>query len=305
MAPRPIFAATHPRAISTAFERVFMTRRDTLQCVHEPFGDAYYYGPEFMSERFKDDEAYRQNSGLADKTYANILESIKEDGDKEGKRIFIKDMAYYLFAPDGQDTQIAPSLGGGVEPGNPTNIPLSILKKFHFTFLIRHPRRSIPSYWRCTIPPLSEITNFTHFMPSEAGYEELVRLFDFLIESGVVDKRHLTVLDADDMLDNPEGTIKAYCDRTGIDYQPGMLVWDEKDEAYAAEHFAKWNGFHDDALHTAGLQQRSKAQKTSTVDSENKEWREKYGPEAQKAIRATVDANIPHYEYLKQFCLKL
>lgn len=46
-------------------------------------------------------------------------------------------------------------------------------------------------------------------------------------------------------------------------------------------------------------------QKTSTVDSENKEWREKYGPEAQKAIRATVDANIPHYEYLKQFCLKL
>lgn len=60
-----------------------MTRRDTLQCVHEPFGDAYYYGPEFMSERFKDDEAYRQASGLADKTYANILESIKEDGDKE------------------------------------------------------------------------------------------------------------------------------------------------------------------------------------------------------------------------------
>ena len=231
-------------------------------------------------------------------------------------------MAYYLFAPNGQDTQIAPSLGGGIEPGNPTNIPLSILKQFHFTFLIRHPRRSIPSYYRCTIPPLREITNFTHFMPNEAGYEELVRLFDFLIERGVVDKKHLTVLDADDMLDNPEGTIKAYCDRTGIDYQPGMLVWDDKDEAYAAEHFAKWNGFHDDALHTSGLQQRSKAQvrliyyiygmaltdsrqKTSTVDSENKEWREKYGSEAQKVIRATVDANIPHYEYLKQFCLKV
>lgn len=44
-------------------------------------------------------------------------------------------------------------------------------------------------------------------------------------------------------------------------------------------------------------------QKTSTVESENKEWAEKYGPEAQKVIRQTVDDNIPHYEYLKQFCI--
>ena len=57
---KPIFCVTHPRACSTAFERVchkmhawvwtnywprkvFMTRED-LACVHEPFGDAFYYG---------------------------------------------------------------------------------------------------------------------------------------------------------------------------------------------------------------------------------------------------------------------
>lgn len=44
-------------------------------------------------------------------------------------------------------------------------------------------------------------------------------------------------------------------------------------------------------------------QKTSTIESENREWAEKYGPEAQKVIRQTVDENIPHYEYLKQFCI--
>ena len=241
----------------------------------------------------------------------------------QGKRVFIKDMAYYLMPPDGKHTQIAPSLGGGVEAGNPTNLPLAVLRNFHFTFLIRHPRRSIPSYWRCTIPPLSDINGFDHFMPNEAGYAELVRLFDFLVNSGLVDRDQLTVVDADDMLDNPEHTIREYCRRTDIDFCPEMLEWNEDDKKYAEMHFAKWNGFHNDALNSYALRGRTRAQvssppprharskgspnitiqKESTVESENEEWKEKYGAEAQKIIRATVDANIPHYEYLKQFCI--
>lgn len=46
-------------------------------------------------------------------------------------------------------------------------------------------------------------------------------------------------------------------------------------------------------------------QKTCTVESEDKEWVEKYGPEGQKVIRATVNANIPYYEYMKQFALEV
>ncbi|KAG9253909.1 uncharacterized protein F5Z01DRAFT_688197 [Emericellopsis atlantica] len=329
MAPRPIFCATHPRAVSTAFERVFMTRRDTLRCVHEPFGDAFYFGPERMGKRFANDEKTRQESGYANTTYRDVLNDIETDGQNEdiripnptrtaspaimggvslaynyqGKRIFIKDMAYYFMAPDGEPTSIAPSLGGRPEPNNPTNIPLDILRKFNFTFLIRHPSRSVPSYWRCTIPPLCEIHGFDHYMPSEAGYEELVRLFDYLISEGVVDKDNLTVLDADDMLDNPEEKIKEYCKRTEIDFVPEMLEWTEADGEDAAKHFAKWNGFHDDAIHSSSLRPRAHAQKASTVESENADWTEKFGADAAKAIRRTVDANIPHYEYLKQFKL--
>lgn len=302
MAPRPIFAATHPRACSTAFERVFMARRDILECGHEPFGDAFYFGPEFLSDRFRDDAAYRQNTEYCNTTFKDVLESL-EDAEKEGKRLFIKDMAYYLMPPDERPSQIAPSLGGGKEPGNPTVLPVNILKRFHFTFLIRHPKRSIPSYYRCTIPPLSEITGFDYFMPNEAGYVELVRLLDFLLERGIVDRDHITAIDADDLLDKPEPVIREYCARIGIDFKPQMLEWTEEDRQYAQEMFAKWNGFHDDALKTSCFQARSHAQKTSTVESENKEWAEKYGPEAQKVIRQTVDENIPHYEYLKQFCI--
>lgn len=239
----------------------------------------------------------------------------------QGKRVFIKDMAYYLFAPDSQPTTIAESLGGNKEPGNPTNIPLDVLRRFHFTFLIRHPRRAIPSYFRCTVPPLDEVTGFYNFTPSEAGYVELVRLFDFLIDAGIVDRNNITVIDADDMLDNPESIIKQYCEKVGLDFKPEMLEWNDADREHAAELFEKWDGFHNDAIKSSHLRARSHAQvrltipkrgrtltmaqKSCTEESENKDWVQKFGLEGQKVIRETVNANIPYYDYLRSFCMKV
>jgi hypothetical protein len=271
-----------------------------MESVHEPFGDAFYYGPEFLSDRFRDDADQRERSGFADKTYKDIFDQVMDAG-KEGKRIFIKDMAYYLMTPDGKPTKVAPSLGEE-EPGNPTVVPLEILKQFQFTFLIRHPRRSIPSYYRCTVPPLDEVTGFYNFMPNEAGYEELVRLFDYLLKEGVVDKDNLVVVDADDLLDNPEKTIRLYCEKTGIDFKPEMLEWNDQDSKFASNAFEKWNGFHNDAIKSSALRPRTHAQ-TSTTESENKEWTAKYGAEAQKVIRKTVEDNVAYYEYLKQYAL--
>jgi len=56
-------------------------------------------------------------------------------------------------------------------------------------------------------------------------------------------------------------------------------------------------------LHPAPRSALTIPQKASTVESENAEWTEKFGADAAKAIRSAVDANIPHYEYLKQFKL--
>lgn len=210
-------------------------------------------------------------------------------------------MAQYLIPPDGKPASIAPSVAriergvgtsnspvngtNGVhktpypyhtepEPGNPTVIPEQVLKKFHFTFLIRHPRSSIPSYYRCTVPPLDEVTGFYDFMPSEAGYDELRRVFDYLRSSGHIvppipgrngesvtngrsDKVDICVVDADDLLDNPSGIIKAYCNSIGIEYNPEMLDWNaEEDHQQAKKAFEKWNGFHDDAMQSCALKPR-------------------------------------------------
>ncbi|KAI1155972.1 P-loop containing nucleoside triphosphate hydrolase protein [Nemania diffusa] len=362
MSQKPIFVATHPRACSTAFERVFMTRQDTLQCAHEPFGDAFYYGPERLGERYADDEAGRISSGFSKTTYQDVVDRLDRDG-SEGKRVFIKDMAYYLMPPNSGAASIAPSLSkpansnlangnlanghsqingvnghsytngtNGVNgtsrserqsadpTGNPTVIPLDILKKFHWTFLIRHPRRGIPSYVRCCSAPLSETTGWDHFKPSESGYLELRRLFDYLREQGLVGPSvagrangaktgkgevSITVLDADDLLDQPEAAIRAFCEQTDIPFDPDMLQWDdEENQKRVADAFAKWNGWHNDAINSKGLTARTCPKKPVTEESENEEWRQKYGEKGQKIIRACVEENTPHYEYLKSFALE-
>ena len=57
-----------------------MTRRNSLQTIHEPFGDAYYFGPERMGPRFEDDEKTREESGFANSTFRSILDRIEQEG---------------------------------------------------------------------------------------------------------------------------------------------------------------------------------------------------------------------------------
>ncbi|KAI4944418.1 hypothetical protein J4E86_009477 [Alternaria arbusti] len=355
MTSKPIFVATHPRACSTAFERVFMTRHDTLQCVHEPFGDAYYFGPERLAERYENDPKARKESGYEDSTYRTIFDRIAREN-SEGKRAFIKDMAQYWIPPVGKPATIAPSLSNyrrGVgtnttelspvttrsdpskppypydtkgEPNNPTVIPKDLLATYHFTFLIRHPKFSIPSYYRCTIPPLDKMTGFYNFREDEAGYDELRRLFDYLRSEGQIGPKfagqkeadandqanghtggvEICVIDADDLLDNPSGMIEAFCKTTGIEWDPNMLVWDtEKDQDKAKEAFEKWKGFHEDALDSDRLRERTHKKEPKSDGQLFAEWKEKYGEEGAKQIRDTVAANVEHYEYLKQFAIKL
>ncbi|KAG9679548.1 hypothetical protein KCU99_g1452, partial [Aureobasidium melanogenum] len=357
MSNKPIFVATHPRACSTAFERVFMTQRDTLQCVHEPFGDAFYFGPERLSVRYEEDQKARAESGFENSTYKTIFDNIMKENE-EGKRIFIKDITHYLSPPDGKPASIAPSLmqvkrgvgtngsnpltdianaskgaetNGAVEksppypyateaePGNPTVVPTEILNKFHFAFLIRHPKHSIPSYWRCTIPPLDAITGFYNFMPSEAGYDEQRRLFDYLRSCGQIGPKlagqhgeqksgvaDICVIDADDLLDNPSAILEQFCKSVGIEYSPSMLNWDnEEDHIQAKEAFEKWKGFHEDAINSTELKPRTHKKAEKSDQQLFAEWTEKYGEEAAKIIQQTVADNIKDYEHMKQFAIKV
>lgn len=226
-------------------------------------------------------------------------------------------MGYYLVPPNGKPASIAPSLsrvekgvgtdGSSVqthnkgewdglpscdtkaEPNNPTIIPEATLKQFHFAFLIRHPRSSIPSFYRCTVPPLDKMTGFYDYMPSEAGYTELRRMFDYLCSIGQIgpkvagqgektngshgEKRNtsnvdICVIDADDLLDNPSGILEAFCKAVGLQYDLEMLNWDnEADHQHAKEAFEKWTGFHEDAIDSTSLKPRPHVSSAETFVS--------------------------------------
>jgi hypothetical protein len=56
-----------------------MTRKETLNCLHEPFGDAFYYGPERLSSRFEDEE-WRVKTGFNNSTFQTIFDHIDDQG---------------------------------------------------------------------------------------------------------------------------------------------------------------------------------------------------------------------------------
>jgi hypothetical protein len=76
-----------------------MTQRDSLECVHEPFGDAFYFGPERLSDRYEDDDEARNSSGFSETTYKHVLEQIDAAGAKVQSSHFCsqKGVANYSF----------------------------------------------------------------------------------------------------------------------------------------------------------------------------------------------------------------
>ncbi|KAK6352959.1 hypothetical protein TWF696_004950 [Orbilia brochopaga] len=263
-------------------------------------------------------------------------------------------MASYLVPPSDhatyQNAKLAPSastseVSNGSSNGhsngvhkenlnNPTVLPLSTLKRFQFAFLIRHPRRAVPSYYRCCVPPLNEMTGFKYFMPNEAGYRELRVLFDYLRDESVIKhtptaKEHATngvngsnghsngtngsnghgeakpyevcVIDADDLLDHPKEVIQTFCEMVGLEFDEGMLEWSANK---GCESFDKWKGFHEDAIGSSGLRPRT-VKKVRDAADERREWVQKYGEEAAAMIEKTAEENMADYEYLRQFKINI
>jgi len=125
------------------------------------------------------------------------------------------------------------------------------------------------------VPPLSEETGFSYFLPAEAGYRELRVLFEYLMAEGLIQdlnvnqtndekndkqsngtskaKVDVCVIDADDLLDHPQEIMEKFCQSVGLDYSPSMLEWGADQNCDA---FDKWKGFHNDVLGSSGLKAR-------------------------------------------------
>lgn len=107
-----------PRSTSTAFERMMRERRD--YSVHdEPFGLSFYYSPDRRNiTRYPEIEPNSQYN------FSSILEKLKQE--KEKQPVFLKDMSYQVMPVANEE----------------------FLSHFENTFLIRHPRKMLPSLFK-------------------------------------------------------------------------------------------------------------------------------------------------------------
>ncbi|KAK9766311.1 hypothetical protein K7432_004687 [Basidiobolus ranarum] len=287
----PVMLWCHPRSVSSAFERAFIERKNEFHCFHEPFADPYYFGPDRVSDRHKEDLPSSTSSSLSEDTnnnsnenqpsFKNVSEMIMADywidpktdeiinseiTEAQKLRVFVKDMAFYgILDSQGNSKERKPKLP---------------LKQVVNTFLIRDPKKSVVSFYKASI---SESTGWGYFDPKEMGYKELRELFDYVTKE--LDQPAI-VVDADDLCDNPAKVMETYCDSIGVRFVETMVEW----KPSKVHQFSKWQGWYDTLQNSSGL---GKVEKAPTADLS----------EFPDIVRNTIEQNLSHYNYLKQFCI--
>ena len=131
-----------PRSTSTAFEWM-MRQRGDMDCLHEPFGEAWYQGEAPLWPRYRDGD--KRTAGLTLDTVWADLQARAELGP-----VFVKDFPHYIDHFWNED----------------------FLRRFTHSFLIREPALTISSMY----------DKWPDFHEKEVGFPEQRALFDLITE---------------------------------------------------------------------------------------------------------------------------
>ena len=134
----PVILWTYPRTVSTAFERSIYMLKDQLEVKHEPLSISYY----FSADRRTKISGYTAlpvdlSAPTYDEQYTSLVSKIQS-----GKKLFVKDMAFYCGATYQQQREMLDMLESKRQ--EPTGCKDEIIH----TFLIRNPTKSIKSLFK-------------------------------------------------------------------------------------------------------------------------------------------------------------
>jgi Sulfotransferase domain len=142
----------------------------------------------------------------------------------EDRAVYFKDMAYHI---------------AGI-------MSREFVSRFTNTFIIRDPA-----------PVISSLSRFwPDFTPEEIGYEQQHRLFGLAVENA----EEPAVVDAADLIRDPEGTIKAYCEKIGVPFVAEALSW----QPGPVPDWEMWTEWHEEAQESTGIKSQ-RASKASTT----------------------------------------
>jgi len=100
----------------------------------------------------------------------------------------------------------------------------AFLDLFRHTFLIRDPAKVLPSLHH----------HWPDFTLEETGYAGMREMFERVREHAGATP---PVIDADDLLADPAGVVRRYCEAVGIEFLPESLRWEQGDR-----HEVRWYG---------------------------------------------------------------
>jgi hypothetical protein len=184
-----------------------MMERGDFEVIHEPF--SYYFYAKEQAAAAVGMNVDPDHPQDFDEILALIRSEARE------APVFFKDMGYHV------------SLRADRE----------LLSQFVNTFIIRDPALTLVSHHKLN-------PDFTFV---EAGYEELHKLFEIVVEmTGEIP----AVVDGEDLIDDGYGVVQGYCQAIGIPFLPGSLRWDTG----LKPEWKTWEEWHLDAAESTGFQ---------------------------------------------------
>lgn len=258
--PRRVMLWAPPRTLSTAVERVLI-ENPAIQVYHEPFGTPFYWSSDAASTREASDER-------CSITYDDVAKLLWSDALPSCKsHLFSKNLAYY-FAPH-------------CLPRMASQIGENYAEVVH-SFIIRHPAKAIASLYSKSCVD-NEKTGYTHFDPAEAGFTAMGQILEHVeqLARGVEGAPPIVIIDADDLLEDPEGIMAAYCDAVGLPFDRSMLSWQP---GPIKELESPWSGWTDDVVNSSGITRRAKSSTLPPVDKLPRE------------VQETIAEAMPVYE---------
>ena len=224
--PSRVMLWSCPRSRSTAVLRSISNVQGGV-CYCEPYMTAFLLGPESKVPSAADpnspedlpgsDLAY--DSSIA--TFAWVKQTLEATHPNTTRLIFVKDFAFCL--------------GGKME-----RLP----RGYRHTFLIRNPRQVVPSWIECNkefrppnAPPGTDGMDEWNRcqMGKHAGYDDLLGVYEYIREN--IDPRPF-VMDADDLVSQPESVMRAYCEAAGISFTKTLVEWEDTGMAINAKWIA-------------------------------------------------------------------
>ena len=247
-----LWSATH--SMLTALQRSIINLED-CKILHKPFSNSY-----ILETQAKNQECL-EIAPNPELTYQAVHKMIKEEY-KANEVLFIKHLTRSVL-------------------GRLTDFLSDDYAEFRHTFLLRSPKKALPSVYRILSSNSVKRLTFDDFNLYKLGAIELHKLYRFVTSK--IDPEPVEI-DPDDLIDNPQAVVRRYCENVGLRFASRMLSW----KPDLVLEWEKCQSYHEVVIESSGFQ-RQNFGKTEAEDRDQK---------LPDMVLQAIDDSMPYYEAL-------